>query len=394
MNTTKKILLKKGKEHAIKRFHLWIFSGAIAKIEGQVTEGDLVEVFDYKNEFLALGLYAGGSIAVRILSFNKVEINQDFWDNKIESAYQLRMNLGLQSESNNCYRLFHGEGDLISGLIIDIYNFNAVVQLHFSGLEKYLDNIVFALEKVYNQQLNSIYIKFSDHIAQEAFYKKKADDLHLPIEVLEHDIKMHVNWETGQKTGFFVDQRENRRILKQYSKDKKVLNTFCYTGGFSLYALQAGAKEVHSVDISEEAIRLTDENVLLNNFSQKKAAHQSFAMDVFKFMNDNKEVYDVIVLDPPAFAKSRKNSHNALMGYKRINTEAIKVIKNGGFLFTFSCSQVIDPVMFKSIVLSAAINAGRKVKIVERLSQPADHPVNIFHPESEYLKGLVLYIED
>jgi 23S rRNA (cytosine1962-C5)-methyltransferase len=392
MSIKANIILKKGKDQAVKRFHHWVFSGAIFKIDGKVEEGDLVKVLDEKNNFLALGLFAGGSIAVRIISFKEIPIDQNFWNQLFESAYQLRINLNLQTEQNNTFRLFNGEGDLISGLIVDIYNFNAVVQLHAKGLENYIDEISKAISRVFQDSLKSIYVKFADHISKEPYYYSKSVDLILPVEVLEHGIKMSVNWETGQKTGFFIDQRENRKILQKYSKDKTILNTFCYTGGFSLYALAAGAKEVQSVDISEDAVRMTNDHVALNGFDKKK--HEAFAMDVFNFLKDNQQKFDVIILDPPAFAKSRKSSHNALMGYKRINTEAIKTIKKGGFLFTFSCSQVIDNEMFKGIVLSAAINAGRKVKIVERLSQPGDHPVNIFHPESEYLKGLVLYIED
>ncbi|MFN4234773.1 MAG: class I SAM-dependent rRNA methyltransferase [Bacteroidia bacterium] len=387
------IQLAKGKEHSVKRFHPWIFSGAIKKMEEGIREGDVVKVVSSNNEVLGIGHFQHGSIAVRLLSFKDENINQTFWEEKISSAYQERIYTGIANNKNlNVYRLVFAEGDNLPGLIIDMYNGTAVIQAHSIGMYNELQEITNALKNVLKDNLIAVYDKsketlpspFSDSINNRYLLGNAVTN-----EVNEYGNKFKIDWINGQKTGFFIDQRENRKLLGEYSKNKKVLNTFCYTGGFSIYALNAGATLVHSVDISEKAIQLTDENVALNNFSN----HKSFAVDVFDFLKNADKDYDVIVLDPPAFAKSRKVSHNAVQGYKRINSMAMKKIKKGGILFTFSCSQAINRTLFYNTVISAAIESGRKIRVIHHLSQPADHPVNIYHPEGEYLKGLVLYVE-
>lgn len=387
------IKLSKGKEHSIKRFHPWIFSGAIKELDNSIKEGDIVKILSSQNEFLGIGHFQRGSIAVRLLSFKKENINQKFWEEKISSAYQERIISGIANNKNlNVYRLVFAEGDNLPGLIIDMYNGTAVIQAHSIGMYNALQEITNALKIVLKENLTAVYdksketlpIPFSDSIYNRYLYGDAVTN-----EVDEYGNKFKIDWINGQKTGFFIDQRENRKLLGEYSKNKKVLNTFCYTGGFSIYALNAGAKEVHSVDISEKAIHLTNENVALNNFTN----HKSFAMDVFDFLKNAENDYDVIVLDPPAFAKSKKVSHNAVQGYKRINVMAMKKIKKGGILFTFSCSQAINRTLFYNTIISAAIESGRKIRVIHHLSQPADHPVNIYHPEGEYLKGLVLHVE-
>lgn len=384
------VFLKTGREFSVQRFHPWIFSGGIQKIEGEPKDGDWVEVKDNKNKTLAFGHYQKGSITIRVLSFEKEKPATDFWVKKINAAYALRNSSGLPNEFTNCYRLIHAEGDGLPGLIIDIYNGVAIVQTHSAGMQSDREEISNALKSAYKDSLHAIYYK---NAAKEG----SKDGAYLfgmgvvPHIVLEHGNKFYVDWELGQKTGFFLDQRESRNLLGAFSKDKKVLNTFCYTGGFSVYALHAGAEVVHSVDASEKAIVLTRKNIELNGFDATK--QECYTEDTFEFLKDKKDVYDVIILDPPAFAKHKEAKHQAMKGYQRLNAEAMRMIKSGGIIFTFSCSQVVDRQLFYDTVVSAAIQAGRQIKVLHHLSQPADHPVSIFHPEGEYLKGLVLYVE-
>ncbi len=388
------IILKPGKEQSPKRFHPWIFSGAIKKIIGEVKSGDLVEVYSNQNEFLGTGHYQDGSIAVRIISFNQTEINAGFWEEKIYAALELRNQLNLTDNSHTTiYRLINAEGDGLPGLIIDFYNGTAVLQAHSLGMNNCKNEITKALQKVYGEKLKAVYDKSAESLhhkelnIQNGYLYGNSES----TEALENGLKFHINYIEGQKTGFFIDQRENRKLLAQYAKDKTVLNTFCYSGGFSIYALQAGAKKVCSVDSSKKAIEWTDKNVTLNGFSTEQHSYE--VADVMQYLKKINDQYDVIVLDPPAFAKHVEARHNAVQGYKRLNAEALKQIKKGGILFTFSCSQVVTRSLFTGAVLAAAIEAGRTVKIIHHLSQPADHPNNIFHPEGEYLKGLVLYVE-
>ncbi|RLD62566.1 MAG: class I SAM-dependent rRNA methyltransferase [Bacteroidetes bacterium] len=395
MNNYSKIILKSGKEQSINRYHPWIFSGAIKLIKGNLKEGDIVEVVSNHNEFLALGHYQIGTIAVRIFSFEKAEINADFWENKIQNAYNLRKKIGfIDNKETNVFRLVHGEGDGMPGAIIDFYNGTAVTQFHSIGM--YLERQTFAkaLKNIFSDKLNAVYdksettIPFKSEINATNEYLLGKNNTNI---VSEYGNKFRVDWKEGQKTGFFIDQRENRKLLEYYSKDKTVLNVFGYTGGFSVYAMKGGAKLVHSVDSSNKAIELTDENIALNFTDTSR--HKSFAVDAFSYLKDIKDKYDLIILDPPAFAKHNKALNNALKGYKKINTRAFEQIRPGGILFTFSCSQAVSKKHFREAVFSAAAISGRKVKILHQLTQPADHPVNIYHPEGEYLKGLVLYVE-
>jgi 23S rRNA G2069 N7-methylase RlmK/C1962 C5-methylase RlmI len=502
-----KIFLKKGKEEPVRRFHPWIFSGAIAKMtvnnkESQIPDGDLVEVLDYKNQTLAVGYYNDGSIAVRILSFDPNEkIDAYFWQKRLQNAFNYRKRLDLtDSSTTNAYRLVHAEGDGLPGLIVDIYAETAVVQCHSIGIYRQIDAISEALKMVFKSKLKAIYDKSSEtlppqYIAQNSIKNGYLfGEMKTPAIVLENGNKFAVDWITGQKTGFFLDQRDNRDLIKRYAKDKTVLNAFCYSGGFSVYALKAGAKLVHSIDISPKAIDLTDKNVEINStfnsefisdfggelntfhdeldtfhkgfnsefkselnnnsnselnsesdndfggelnsfhdelntfhkefksefraqLNSKKNSelielnsenkskfnseisllkttnHESKAIDVLQFLKDNKAVYDVMVVDPPAFAKSMSKRHNAVQAYKRLNAMALRQITEGGILFTFSCSQVVDRQLFYDTIVAAAIEAGRKVRVMHHLTQPADHPVSMFHPEGSYLKGLVLYVE-
>ncbi|GMQ27570.1 class I SAM-dependent rRNA methyltransferase [Algoriphagus confluentis] len=389
-----KIVLHKGKEVSLLRRHHWVFSGAVAKAEPGLENGDLVSVFSHRNEFLGTGHFSNGSIRVRIISFEEREIDQAFWKEKIASAFDLRKRIGLtDNQQTNVYRLVHGEGDLVPGLIIDFYKGTAVIQAHHVGIHRHLEDIAEALKSVYGSELKGIYDKSSETLPRDSgiasnvwVWGKAETEL-----VQEYGANYRIDWEKGQKTGFFIDQRENRKLVSTYAKGKKVLNTFCYSGGFSVLALQEGAREVHSVDISPKAIELTEENVRLNPGFE--GAHQSIVADVVKYIREIGDDFDLIILDPPAFAKNIKARHNAVQGYKRLNLEAIKKIKSGGILFTFSCSQVVDKNLFAHTIAAAAMESKRKVKILHHLSQPADHPVNIFHPETEYLKGLVLYIE-
>lgn len=398
-----KVILTSGKDHSLRRFHPWVFSGAIKKIslppeyEGDdVKEGDVVEVYSAQNEFLGMGHYQIGSIAIRMFSFKQVIPDFNFWKSKIQTAIDFRKQLNLvNNPGTNCYRLCFGEGDGLPGFIIDFYNGTAVFQSHSIGMHLIKDQFVKALQEIMGDSLKAVYDKSEETMPKQASIKApngylwKKDDSSIETIALENNHKFYVDWEGGQKTGFFLDQRENRKLLGSYSKDKTVLNTFCYTGGFSVYAANEGAKEVHSIDISKKAIELTDKNIALNNIKN----HQSFAADTFDFLKHRENTYDIIVLDPPAFAKHQNVKHNAIMGYKRLNYEAIKQIKPGGLLFTFSCSQVVDKNTFNSTVMAAAIEAGRNVRVLNHLSQPPDHCINIFHPEGEYLKGLVVQVE-
>nr|WP_321373048.1 class I SAM-dependent rRNA methyltransferase [uncultured Bacteroides sp.] len=391
----KKVYLKSGKEESLKRFHPWIFSGAISRFEGEPEEGEIVDVYTSKKEFIALGHFQVGSIAVRVLSFKQEEVNHDFWVKKFEVAYDLRKGIGLAGNpTNNTYRLVHGEGDNLPGLIIDVYAKTAVMQAHSVGMHVYRMEIASALSQVMGDAIENIYYKsettlpFKADLGQENGFIKGGSSDNI---AQEYGLKFHVDWLKGQKTGFFVDQRENRALLERYAKDRSVLNMFCYTGGFSFYAMRGGANQVHSVDSSAKAIDLTNKNVELN--FPGDARHTAYAEDAFKYLDRMGDQYDLIILDPPAFAKHRAALHNALQGYKKLNAKAFEKIKPGGILFTFSCSQVVTKDNFRTAVFTAAAMSGRSVKILHQLTQPADHPVNIYHPEGEYLKGLVLYVE-
>lgn len=394
MKTSKKIHLKPKKEESLLRFHPWVFSGAVQSTEGDPEEGDLVDVFNSNRHFLATGHYQASSIAVRILSFEKREIDSTFWLERIEAAYSLRMKSGLIGSNNNTYRLVHGEGDNLSGLIIDIYAHTAVVQAHSTGIHYARYEITEALKSVLGDTLQSVYYKsastlpFKDGLIPEDgyLYGSKTTDI-----AVENGLKFYVDWQKGQKTGFFIDQRENRSLLEHYAKKRSVLNMFCYTGSFSFYAMRGGATLVHSVDSSSKAVYMTKKNVELNFPADSR--HDAFAEDAFKYLEKTGNDYDLIILDPPAFAKHKNVVRNALQGYRKLNTIAFDKIKPGGFLFTFSCSQVISKEHFRLAVFSAAAQSGRNVKILHQLTQAPDHPVNIYHPEGEYLKGLVLYVE-
>ena len=395
MMTYKKVYLKPGKEESLKRFHPWVFSGAISRMEGEPEEGEIVDVYTSKKEFIACGHFQIGSIAVRVLSFTQGEINHEFWKKKLEVAYDLRRSLYLAGNpDNNTYRLVHGEGDNLPGLIIDIYNHTAVMQAHSVGMHVYRMEIAEALSEVMGDVIQHIYYKsettlpFKADLGQENGFIKGGSPENI---AMEYGLKFHVDWLKGQKTGFFVDQRENRHLLEQYAKGRNVLNMFCYTGGFSLYAMRGGANLVHSVDSSAKAIDLTNQNVELNFPGDTR--HQAYAEDAFKYLDRMGDQYDLIILDPPAFAKHRDALRNALRGYSKLNAKAFEKIKPGGILFTFSCSQVVDKRDFRNAVFTAAAQSGRSVRILHQLTQPGDHPVNIYHPEGEYLKGLVLYVE-
>lgn len=388
------VILKSGKDVSVRRYHPWVFSGAIKKIKGNVNEGDPVAVYDNKDEFLAIGHYQIGSIAVRILTFDNETVDYDFWKRKVEAAYTLRKELGLtDNEHTNAYRLIGAEGDGMPGLIVDFYNDTAVVQMHSVGMYKIRDILNDILREVLGERLKAIYNKSEGSLPFKANLNPVNDYVWGESQsktALENGLKFKVDWEKGQKTGFFIDQRENRALIEKYSGGKDVLNMFCYTGGFSFYAMRGGAKSVHSVDSSARAIDLTDENIELNFPGDER--HKSFAMDAFKFMEGAKDKYDLIVLDPPAFAKHHNVVHNALQGYKRLNTIAFEQIRPGGVIFTFSCSQVISKDMFRKMVFSAAARTGRQVRILHQMTQPADHPISIYHPEGEYLKGLVMQV--
>ena len=369
----KNIVLKPGKEESLKRFHPWVFSGAIKTLPQQLQEGELVRVLNSKGEFVAVGHYQVGSIAVRVLSFQDIDIDDDFYRKRLRSALDVRKATGIaDNPQNNTYRLVHGEGDGLPGLVVDCYGHTAVLQAHSVGMH------------LVRQQVARVLVEVMEGRIENVFYKSETT---LPFKGL----RFRVDWLKGQKTGFFVDQRENRRLLERYAKDRKVLNMFCYTGGFSFYALRGGAQLVHSVDSSAKAVELTKENVELNFPGDPR--HVAFCEDAFRFLDRADGQYDLIILDPPAFAKHRAALHNALKGYTRLNAKAFERIMPGGLLFTFSCSQVVTKDNFRNAVFTAAAQARRRVRILHQLHQPADHPVDIYHPEGEYLKGLVLYVE-
>lgn len=391
----KSIYLKKGKEESLNRFHPWIFSGAIHHMDDNIEEGELVNIFTASNEFIAVGHYQIGSIAIRVLTFSKVEISYDFWCDRLSSALKMRQNVGIADNNvNNTYRLVHGEGDYLPGLVIDCYGETAVMQAHSVGMHVCREEICRALIKVMGERIKHVYYKsettlpFKAELGQENGFMYGETDNDIAI---ENGLKFHVDWLRGQKTGFFVDQRENRNLLEHYAKGKSVLNMFCYTGGFSVYAMRGQAKLVHSVDSSAKAVELTNRNIALNFPDDLR--HEAFCEDAFKYLDNNDNKYDLIILDPPAFAKHRAALRNALKGYIRLNIKGLQRIKHGGILFTFSCSQVVSKEHFRNAVFTAAAQAGRKVRILHQLHQPADHPINIYHPEGEYLKGLVLYVE-
>lgn len=388
-----KVVVGSKKNEAIERFHPWVFSGAIKKIYGPANDGDIVEVYSNKEKFLALGHYQNGSITVRLFSWEQQNPDKNFWLLRLKSALDYRKTLGLLDNKNtNVFRLVFAEGDNMPGFIADYYNGTCVLQFHSIGMYLMRQLITDCLKELLGDKLTCVYDKSAETLGksnksiQNEFLLGNTES----TIVLENNNQFKVDWINGQKTGFFIDQRDNRELVGKYAKGKKVLNTFCYTGGFSIYALQQGAEFVHSVDSSAKAMEMVDENVKLNGFTDN---HTSYTSDVFDFLKDADDKYDLIILDPPAFAKHRDVMHNAVQGYKRLNTEAFRKIKKGGILFTFSCSQVIQRRMFIDTVLSAAILAGRKVRVMHHLSQPADHPFSIYHPEGEYLKGLVLHVE-
>lgn len=389
----KVLQLKKGKEDSLLRFHPWVFSGAIQQVVADTSEGDVVRVVRDNGDFIAVGHYQRGSIAVRVLSFRDVPIDNEFWYARLFSALKMRQAIGIADNLyNNTYRLVHGEGDMLPGLVIDVYGKTAVMQAHSIGMHLSRGAIAEQLVKVMGSRIKNVYYKsettlpFMDDMENGFLYGGSDDNT-----AVENGLMFYVDWLRGQKTGFFVDQRENRSLLEQFAKGKRVLNMFCYTGGFSFYAMRGGAELVHSVDSSAKAIELTNRNVQLNFPGDQR--HKAFCEDAFKFLEQSGDQYDLIVLDPPAFAKHRGALHNALKGYTRLNNKAFQKIQPGGILFTFSCSQVVTKDHFRNAVFTAAAQAGRKVRILHQLHQPADHPINIYHPEGEYLKGLVLYVE-
>ncbi len=391
-----KIQLKPNRDEAIRRFHPWVFSGAVFRMDGEPNDGDLVEIFDRSGEWLATGHYSDGSICVRIISFDYQAIDAAFWTKKIQNAYDFRQKVHISTkiEETNCYRLIHAEGDGLPGLIIDIYGDTAVVQCHSIGMFRARKEIADALKSVFGESLKAIFDKSKESLPKK--FAMGVENAYLfgnagNQVVVENGCQFKIDWEGGQKTGFFLDQRDNRQLLGKYAKGKTVLNAFCYTGGFSIYALLNGAKRVDSVDVSAKAIDLVNENVAMNG--DFEAIHNSFAEDVLDFLKENKNVYDVMIIDPPAFAKSIDKRHNAVQGYKRLNAMALEQIAPGGILFTFSCSQVVDRQLFYDTIVAAAIEAGRQVRVMHHLTQPADHPVSLFHPEGSYLKGLVVYVE-
>lgn len=393
---SKLLILRKGKDESLKRFHPWIFSGAVHHLEGDPKEGDIVEVLDSDGRFIALGHWQVGSIAVRVLTFNRQKIDVGFWKKRLATALDVRRSIGVAGTPlNNMYRLVHGEGDNMPGLVIDIYGENAVMQAHSVGMHVSRMQIAEALKDVMGDSLKAIYYKsettlpFKASLGQEnGFILGESND----NVAIENGLKFHIDWLKGQKTGFFVDQRENRALLEKYSQGRKVLNMFCYTGGFSVYAMRGGADSVHSVDSSAKAVDLVNANMELNFPGDLR--HKAFAEDAFRFLDEMKEgAYNLIILDPPAFAKHKDALKNALRGYTKLNVKAFEKLPAGGILFTFSCSQAVNKDQFRMAVFTAAAMAKRKVRILHQLHQPADHPINIYHPEGEYLKGLVLYVE-
>ena len=395
MSERTKIVLKSGKDQSLRRFHPWVFSGAIKKIHGPEREGDVVDIYDNKDEFLAMGHYQQGSIAVRVLSFDQLEINQDFWDKRILRAWKLREKLGVvDSQETNVFRWVNAEGDGMPGLIVDYYAGAAVVQMHSIGMFKSLESIKASLLKVAGDRIHTIYNKSQSTLPDKPGITDRSGFLFgdaVQGQVKENGFSFNVNWTEGQKTGFFIDQRENRRMLGSWSPGRKVLNMFGYTGGFSVYAMGGGAELVHTVDSSGKAIDLARENVEMN--FPGSSIHEAYAVDAFSYFRDIKDQYDLIILDPPAFAKHQNVLSNALQGYKRLNQRAFEAIAPGGILFTFSCSQAVSKENFRKSVFVAAANARRNVRVLQQLSQPADHPISLYHLEGEYLKGLVLEVE-
>lgn len=394
MHEFSRITLHSKKERSLKLFHPWVFSGAIQSIDGSPAEGDIVEVWSHDGDYLGTGHFHEGSIKVRIFSFVKTDASIDFWLDKFRNAYEFRKNAGIIDDpGTNIFRLIHAEGDGLPGLIIDVYDSVAVIQTHTVGMHNEKKKFIECLKLLFGNKLEAIYDKSSDTMGKQMestisngfLFGNKEEAV-----LKENGISIHINWVVGQKTGFFIDQKDNRRLLQDYCHGKKVLNTFSYSGGFSLFALKGNAAMVHSVDSSKRASELVDRNVALNNFT---GDHASFNMDVFDFLKKPGEEYDVIILDPPAFAKHLSSVDNAMAGYRNLNTSGLKRLSKGGLLFTFSCSQVIDKVLFRKLVFQAAAQAQRQVRIIHQLTQGKDHPVNIYHPEGEYLKGLVLYVE-
>lgn len=390
------LTLKRGKDESLRRFHPWVFSGAIHHFDHQPEEGDLVRVLTAEGDFIAIGHWHIGSIAVRVLSFQDEPIDEDFWQRRLATALDVRKGIGVAGNpSNDTYRLCHGEGDNLPGLVVDIYGQTAVMQAHSVGMHVARFDIAKALKRVMGDGLANIYYKsettlpFKADLGQENGFLLGGDADNVAI---ENGLRFHIDWIRGQKTGFFVDQRDNRSLLERYSKGRSVLNMFCYTGGFSVYALRGGARLVHSVDSSAKAVELVNANVALNFAGDPR--HEAFAEDAFKYLQQmDADKYDLIILDPPAFAKHKDALRNALKGYTRLNVRAFEKIRKGGILFTFSCSQAVSKDQFRMAVFTAAAQSGRSVRILHQLHQPADHPVNIYHPEGEYLKGLVLYVE-
>ena len=387
------VYLKKGKEESLKRFHPWVFSGAIASGTESLNEGDVVRVCTASGAFIAIGHYQIGSIAVRVLSFKDIVIDEEFWKSRLHSALEVRLGLDVvDNPTNNTYRLVHGEGDNLPGLIVDCYGETAVMQAHSVGMHCERNAIAKALVEVLDGRIKNVYYKSDTTLPFKADLNQENGFLiggETDCTTLENGLTFKVDWLKGQKTGFFIDQRENRSLLEQYSKNRSVLNMFCYTGGFSVYAMRGQAELVHSVDSSAKAIDITRENIAAN--FEDSTNHEAFCEDAFKYLDANDKKYDLIILDPPAFAKHRAALKNALKGYTRLNAKGFETIKSGGILFTFSCSQIVTKDQFRNAVFTAAAQSGRKVRI---LHQPADHPINIYHPEGEYLKGLVLYVED
>lgn len=391
----KRIYLKRGKEESLRRFHPWVFSGAVMKMDEGIEEGEVVEVITFTGELAGKCHYQIGSITVRMLTFDDESIDTQFWKEKLQQALRMRLAAGIaDNEQNNTYRLVHGEGDNLPGLVIDCYGNTAVMQAHSVGMHYERNTVAQALVEVMEGRIENVYYKsettlpYKAELGQENGFIIGGTDENIAV---ENGLKFHVDWLKGQKTGFFIDQRENRSLLERYARGKKVLNMFCYTGGFSFYAMRGGAKLVHSVDSSAKAIELTTKNVELNFPDDKR--HEAYCEDAFKYLEKAGKNYDLIILDPPAFAKHRGALRNALKGYTRLNAKAFEMIQPGGLLFTFSCSQVVTKDNFRNAVFTAAAQAGRKVRILHQLHQPADHPINIYHPEGEYLKGLVLYVE-
>jgi 23S rRNA (cytosine1962-C5)-methyltransferase len=386
---TSTLFLKSGREASVKRFHPWVFSGAVDKVEGQPVDGDWAEVKDSRKQTLGFGHYQKGTITVRLLSFSKNTADAKIYIDKIGHAFNRRVIAKVINDQTNCFRMVHGEGDGLPGLIIDFYNGVAVIQAHTAGMHLDRQLIAEAIKATVFDSIHSIYYK-SQNALQSVENEYLLGMSTVPHMVSEHTNKFFVDWEEGQKTGFFLDQRENRKLLGDMAEGTSVLNTFCYTGGFSVYALNAGAALVHSVDSSQKAIDLTRVNIELNGFDAQQ--HECFAVDTFEFLKDKKDQYDLIILDPPAFAKHKDAKHQAMKGYQRLNAEAMRAVKPNGIIFTFSCSQVVDKQLFYDTVVSAALQSGREIKVLHRLGQPADHPVSLYHPEGEYLKGLVLYV--